>query len=75
MISGAQIKAARMLLNWDLSMLARSASVDDTAVVALEAGSEEPLEVRNLIQETLEAAGVQFPDHDKVTLKQDRQKQ
>jgi hypothetical protein len=35
MISGAQIKAARMLLNWDVSTLARSASQEAT-IIALE---------------------------------------
>jgi hypothetical protein len=71
MISGAQIKAARTLLNWDVPMLARSASVDAAAVLALEAGSDELLDARKLIQETLEAVGVEFSDRDKVTIKRD----
>jgi hypothetical protein len=71
MISGAQIKAARTLLNWDVPMLARSASVDAAAVLALEAGSDELLDARKLSQETLEAVGVEFSDRDKVTIKRD----
>jgi predicted transcriptional regulator len=77
MISGAQIKAARMLLNWDVSTLARSASVQEATIIALEAGSDEPasdepFEARTLIKETLEAAGVTFPDNETVRLKQPR---
>jgi hypothetical protein len=74
MISGAQMKAARMLLNWDVSTLARSASVEEARIRALEAASDEPTsdahEARTLIQKTLEAAGVKFPDTETVTLKQ-----
>ena len=69
MITGEQMKAARMLLNWDVSTLARTASVDEATVLAMEAGNDAPVEAQTLIQETLEAAGVEFPDRETVRLK------
>ena len=69
MISGEQVKAARMLLNWDVSTLARTASVDDETVLAIEAGNDTPVQAQTLIQETLEAAGAEFPDRETVRLK------
>lgn len=71
MINGEQIKVARMLLNWDVETLARSASVEPATVLAIEAGEDMSDDARTLIQETLETAGVDFPNRETVRLKPD----
>jgi ribosome-binding protein aMBF1 (putative translation factor) len=69
MVTGEQIKAARLLLGWDLPTLARSASVEEPVVESIEAGADEPIDARKLIEQTLEAAGIEFPDGETVRLK------
>ena len=69
MISGEQVKAARMLLNWDVSTVARTASVHEATALVIEAGNDAPVQAQILIQEALEAAGVEFPDREMVRLK------
>lgn len=66
MISGKQITAARALLDWDIPTLARTASVEPSTILAAEAGEDVSAEAGALIQQTLEAAGVDFPDSETV---------
>lgn len=66
MISGKQITAARALLDWDIATLARTASVEPATILAAEAGKAVSAEAGTLIQQTLEAAGVDFPDSETV---------
>ena len=68
-ITGEQIKAARMLLNWDVSTLARQSGVDNGLIQVFEAGQEGPKGAQALIIETLEIAGIEFPDRETVRLK------
>ena len=68
MITGEQVKAARNLLHWDVAMLADNALVAEAAIVDIENGADVPNEVRVLIRQTLEEAGVEFPDGETVML-------
>lgn len=67
MITGRQIRAARMLLNWKQEMLAEKALVALTALKRLE--SERGLRVheatRDRVRRALEAAGIMFIDTDR----------
>jgi transcriptional regulator with XRE-family HTH domain len=64
MISGAQVRAARGLLNWTPRELARRAIVSDATVYALESASGKPANVNAMaaVQRALEAAGIEFLD-------------
>lgn len=62
-ITSAQVRAARVLLGWSASDLAKEAGVGTATVSRLEM-SVEPLDTKRLsvraIREALEAAGVRF---------------
>lgn len=61
MITPKLIKAARVLLDWKQSDLARAAAVSETALANIERGATDPrTSTMNAIQQALEAAGVVF---------------
>lgn len=67
MITPAQIRAARALLDWTRETLAQESGVGLRSLVRIEAGEVTP-QARSLhsIQEALERAGVQFLPDDGV---------
>jgi transcriptional regulator with XRE-family HTH domain len=63
MISPAQCRAARGLLDWKQQDLAREAEVGIVTIRQLEAGSNQPRRATLVvIRQALEAAGVEFID-------------
>jgi predicted transcriptional regulator len=61
MISPAQCRAARGLLDWSQQHLAREAEVGTVTIRQLEAGSNQPRRATLVvIRHALEAAGVEF---------------
>jgi transcriptional regulator with XRE-family HTH domain len=63
MISPAQCRAARGLLDWSQHDLAREAEVGIVTIRQLEAGSNQPRRATLIvIRQALEAAGVEFID-------------
>ncbi len=63
MITPAQCRAARALLNWSQQELAKNAAVGIVTVHQLEAGLSEPRRATlDVIRRALEAAGVEFID-------------
>ncbi|WP_018264021.1 helix-turn-helix domain-containing protein [Methylobacterium sp. WSM2598] len=61
MISPAQCRAARGLLNWTQADLARAASVGVVTVRQFEAGSAEPRQATlTVLRQAFEAAGLEF---------------
>ena len=63
MISPAQCRAARGLLDWSQQDLAREAEVGIVTIRQLEAGSNQPRRATLVvIRHALEAAGVEFID-------------
>jgi transcriptional regulator with XRE-family HTH domain len=67
MISGAQVRAARALLDWTVRDLARLAIVSVATVNTIEESRELPTAMTaklELIRETLERAGIEFLDGD-----------
>jgi transcriptional regulator with XRE-family HTH domain len=62
-ITGAQIREARLLLNWERKDLAKRAKLQLSTVERAEASEGEPaitIAHRNAIQTALSAAGVDF---------------
>jgi len=61
MISSAQCRAARALLNWSRKKLAQESSVSDRTVVDFERGARQPYRrtLRDIV-EAFETAGVVF---------------
>jgi ribosome-binding protein aMBF1 (putative translation factor) len=67
MILGTQVRAARALLGWTVRDLAPKAVTSVSAVNSLEGGAGPPaVNAKKLaaIQSVLEAAGIEFLDHD-----------
>ena len=60
MISPAQCRAARGLLDWNQQDLAREAKVGVVTIRQLEAGVNQPRATLVVVRHTLEAAGVEF---------------
>ena len=61
MITGEQVTAARVLLNWSQFTLANSAGLDFYVIIDCEAGRHEPNpEDKVKIKRALEAAGIVF---------------
>ena len=59
MITPAQCRAARALLNWSQGELALAAGVSRSTVVDFEAGKRDTMcALRDLMQKALEAAGI-----------------
>ena len=63
MVTSAQCRAARGLLDWSQQQLAESAGVGVVTVRQLEAGTHEPRRATlDVVRRSLEAAGVEFID-------------
>jgi transcriptional regulator with XRE-family HTH domain len=63
MISAAQCRAARSLLNWSQQKLADEAGVGVVTIRQLEAGTHQPRQATlQVVRHRLEAAGVRFID-------------
>ena len=64
MITGAQVRAAKALIKWSGSDLAKNANVSISSIRRIEAVDSVPdstsVKVLNSIQKALEAAGVEF---------------
>ncbi|WP_343066511.1 helix-turn-helix transcriptional regulator [Martelella radicis] len=61
MITSAQCRAARALIDWSRDELARASKVAVRTIVDFERGAREPREVtKDAIQRALEGAGVVF---------------
>jgi transcriptional regulator with XRE-family HTH domain len=70
MITADQMKAARALLGWSEVKLAQEAGLDPSTIINFELGTRSPSVTSVLtIEDTLKAAGVEFPQHDQVRLK------
>ncbi len=72
MITGAQIREARELLQWTQWYLAQRARVRLSAIQKAEACEGEPtisLVFQEAIQRALEEAGVEFPNGDQPSVK------
>lgn len=70
MMTAAQLRAARALLNWHQSQVAQAADVSVGTVRNFEAGRGTPIAATlKAIQQALEDAGVEFMDHDGVRLR------
>ena len=62
LISAGQCKAARGYLGWSREDLAKKAGVSRAMVADFEVGRRDTLAaMRNVLQDALEAAGVEFP--------------
>lgn len=69
MITGDQVKAARMLLGWTLEKLAREAALSRTALELLETGRDRPAAVHlRVLYDVLVSAGIRFPPGQAATL-------
>jgi transcriptional regulator with XRE-family HTH domain len=72
MISLAQIKAARALLDWTQQDLARATRLHPNAITKIEKGHTSPRQrTMTVIQETLEQAGIRFNEDYGVDLKRE----
>lgn len=73
-ISAAQIRAARGLIDWSQTQLAKEAGVGISTIADFERGKRTPIG-NNLaaIQRALEAAGVEFTNGDEPGVKLKRQ--
>lgn len=63
MLTGAQVRAARMVLRWTVQDLARVAAISVSTVKRLEVHDDvPPISAKNLqnVQSALEAAGIEF---------------
>ncbi|WP_165219561.1 helix-turn-helix transcriptional regulator [Affinirhizobium pseudoryzae] len=61
MITAAQIRAARALLDWKQTALAEASGVSEMSVKNLERGKNDPrVSTLEAIRNALEAAGVEF---------------
>ena len=60
MVTSAQIRAARALLNWTVRDLAESAGVHRNTVTRAETEATGPGYAQDAIRHALEAAGVEF---------------
>jgi transcriptional regulator with XRE-family HTH domain len=70
MITGAQIRAARALLNWSRGDLARVSGVSANAIANIEMGASRPLAITlDSIQRSLEKSGVAFTNGDEPGVK------
>jgi len=70
MISIAQIRAARALLNWNQEVMAKAAGISKPAIANIERGKVMPrVETLQVIQKTLENAGIEFTDGSGVRLR------
>jgi transcriptional regulator with XRE-family HTH domain len=64
MITGAQIRAARAMLEWTRADLARASGISANGIANIETGASSPLAVTlERIQHALERAGVGFIDN------------
>jgi len=63
LMTPAQSRAARGLLNWSEDRLAATAGIESAAVREFESERAVPRSVPVLLQRTLEAAGIEFSDH------------
>ena len=65
MITAAQIRAARALLDWEQTALAEKSGVSAVTISAIERGSSDPrASTLTKIQRALEAAGIEFTNGD-----------
>jgi transcriptional regulator with XRE-family HTH domain len=72
-ITAAQCRAARALLNWSRQELAEASRVGLRTVVDFEGGVRHPREVTtDAIRRALEAAGVEFTNSDKPGVRMPR---
>jgi transcriptional regulator with XRE-family HTH domain len=62
LVTSAQFRAARALLNWTVRELAEKSSVHRNTITRLEHDANSPGHAGAAIKATLEAAGVQFVD-------------
>lgn len=70
MVSAAQLRAARALLNWHQSQVAEAAQISVGTIRNFEAGRGTPnAATLTVVRLALEAAGVEFLDHDGVRLR------
>ena len=63
MITSAQIRAARALLNWTREVLSRRSGIGISALMRLESSDGVPggnIKTFEAVQTTLEAAGIEF---------------
>jgi ribosome-binding protein aMBF1 (putative translation factor) len=61
MITSAQCRAARALVDWSREELSENSKVSHRSIVDFERGAREPREVtKDALRRALEAAGVQF---------------
>ena len=61
MITAAQIRAARALLDWEQTALAEKSGVSAVTISAIERGSSDPrASTLTKIQRAFEAAGIEF---------------
>ncbi|MGU3496303.1 helix-turn-helix domain-containing protein [Xanthobacteraceae bacterium A53D] len=60
MVTSAQLRAARGLLNWTVRDLAEKSGVHRNTVTRLETGATESGHAIGSLQRTLESAGVEF---------------
>ena len=73
MITGEHIKAARNLLGWSIVDLASRSGVGRHAIESFETDGRRPDEqFVAQIQAALERGGIEFDDHETITLKQTR---
>jgi ribosome-binding protein aMBF1 (putative translation factor) len=60
-LTAAQCRAARALIDWSLAQLSQSASIDVNTIAEFESGTREADETtRRRLRATMEAAGVMF---------------
>ena len=73
MITRSQIKAARSLLEWDQSDLAKASGLSLTSVATLEQGKSSPrLSTEKAVQKALEDAGIEFLPDPGVRLRREK---
>lgn len=63
MITSAQIRAARAMLNWSRDALSKSSGIGISALMRLEAAEGVPggnIKTFEAVQKTFEAAGIEF---------------
>lgn len=59
-ITGAQVRMARAALQWGVRDLAKRAQMSPNTITAVEAGKEVRAATLTVLQQVLEAAGVEF---------------
>ncbi len=65
MITAAQIRAARALLDWEQVALADKSGISTVTISAIERGSSDPrASTLTKIQKALESAGIEFTNAD-----------